>query len=247
MNYNAFVVDSHTSLEIIGFALVLVAGVASAYTLIERLLGVTLFSVFWKMTPTFLQSSYPDNPFSGWLQARAHDNLHEAWELALFLLVAVSVTLFFMLGFWVFLILRLLGIYSIAVPLLILWFFLLFLLYFVSAGNQVAIEIKVRHRRADTERIKRYMQEDQVGTIKRTTRFFFRNWVVSPFAGLQILIIILLLIVLDGPAWFTKLFPTGSHLRIADDSVRNHYYIGYAAVSGIVGGILMFLFGGSPA
>jgi len=234
--------DSHSALEILGFVFSIAGAIAAGHVLIERLLQVSLFSVFWRFTPSFLQSFLPNMPFTTWLNIRAQRNVHEAWDVALFFLVLVPVVLSFMTAWWVLLILTILGIHTIGMFWLVLWFILLFILYFVSAGNQVAIEIKFRHRRANLQRIKKYMQQDQLHTIKRFLYFFFRNWLISPLTGLVLQSTLFLLVLLDGPAWLIRIPPQGSKLDLTDDNIRKYYYISYSVLFGITGLTLVFVF-----
>lgn len=234
--------DSHPTLQILAYAFSVAAVIAAAYSLVESLLRVSLFSVFWKAIPHFLQSFFPNMPFTTWLLIRAQRNVHQAWDVALFLLFILSVTLSFMTGFFVFFILNIFGIHTIGMYWLILWFASLFILYFISAGNQVAIGIKFQHPRATRQRIIQYMQQDQTGTIKKFFAFFFRNWLISPWTGFKLLLILFLLILLDGPGWLIRLLPQGSKLDLTDDNIRKYYYIAYTAFFGVNGLTLMFLF-----
>lgn len=159
--------EDRTALEILGFAFSIAGAFAGGYALIEKLFGLSLFSVFWKIAPVVMQSSSPNMSFTTWFAIRSQRNLHEAWDVALFYFLLVLIIFPLMAGCWLFLILAVLGIYNIGVFWLIIWFVFLSFIYLVSASNQVAVEIKAKHPRANAERIKRYMTQEQITTIKR--------------------------------------------------------------------------------
>jgi len=239
--YHDDVFDSRSSLDILGFAFSIAGAIAGGYALIEKLFGLSLFSLFWKITPAVMQSSSPTMTFTPWFSIRAQRNIHEAWDVALFYFVLLSIIIPVMAGCWVFLILAILGIYNIGIFWLAIWFVSLFFLYLVSASTQVAVEIKARHPRANVERILRYMQEEPIITIKRWFYFLFRNWLIAPLTGLKLLFILFFLLLLDGPAWLTMLLPRGPRLDLSNDDVRKYYYIGYSVFFIVTGLILMFV------
>jgi hypothetical protein len=236
--YNGDMSDSHSSLYFLGLVFTIAGTFAAAHVLIESSFQLSLFSVFWKITPRVLQSFSPIS-FPTWLSIRAQTDVHEAWDVALFFFVTVSFAFTLMAGCWVFLILAILGIYHIGTFWLITWFVILFFIYLVSASNQVAIEGKFKHPRAKAQRRIRYMQQQPFNTIKRWLYFMFRNWLISPFTSLVVLLILCLLLLLDGFGWLTMLLPQSRRLDLTNNTVRMYYYGAYSLFFVVAGLLLM--------
>jgi len=235
-------IESNITIEILGYIICLIGVLVGGYTLLERLFGISLFFVYWNAIPSFLQASYPDSPFTPWFAIRSQKNIHEAWDVALILIFFSSLSFILMAGFWILLLLYLIGIINIGINWLIFIFIILFFIYFVAACNQFALEIKAQHRRADKERIIRYMQQEPGRTIKRVLFHFLRNWIITPLICLQLLLILILLFLFDWLGWLTMFLPQRYRLNLSDDNVRRDYYIGYALFLVIIGLTLSFVF-----
>jgi len=163
------------------------------------------------------------------------------WDMALIYLLLLPLVFILMVGFWVFLVLRIFGVYNLGTFWLSFWFIVLCFTYMWSAVNQHAVEMKAKHKRANVERIKGYMMQDPIATSRRWLFYFFVNWIKSPFTTLKLLLIVILFVLLHWPAWLLK----GAgvlQMNFDDTNTRKYYYIGYMVTHLVAGLVLMFLY-----
>jgi len=233
--------DPISPYAILGLALSISGAISTGYILVERLIGSKLFSAFLLATPVFLQSQFKDDPAIAWFKLRSSRSLYDCWDVGFIYLFILLLVLIMMGGIWVFLVLNILGVYNIGIPWLIIWFVVLCSSHMWSAVNQHYIEIKARHKRAATERVKRYMMEDPINTIKRWFFYFFKNWITAPFTTLYLLLIVIIFVLLHWPAWLLK--GVGIlKMDLNDANSRKYYYTGYTVIFLVSGLLLMFFF-----
>jgi hypothetical protein len=122
-----------------------------------------------------------------------------------------------------------------------MWFAVLFAINVVAASNQHAIEVKTQHKIATVEKVKEYMKENQLNTLKRVAYYFLRNWVETPFTTLKLLLIIVLFILLHWPAWLLKGVKI-LKIDLNDNNTRTYYYIAYGVPASVAGLLLVFFF-----
>lgn len=223
-------------LHILGLFLQILALILPAYLLFENFFGSALFTVFWKLTPLFIQSMYPGDPATNSFAMRANRNIYDCWDTALSYLFLLPIVLAIMVGPWVFLVLKICGIYDFSTGWLTAWFILLALLYLVSGINQYAIEIVKTHPKSNAETIQKLVVSNFKMLTKRSFYHWCRNWIISPLMTLILLSLDALLVLLNGPAWLVKFFYR--KFSIADNDTRRHYYIAYGLIAGILGIIL---------
>jgi hypothetical protein len=228
-------------LAILGLVLSISGTVAGGYLLIERLFNCTFFAIFLNLTPRFIQSVFPRDPTITWFTIHVNRNIYASWHVALIYFLLLPIVFSVMVGFWVFLILRLFGVYYIGTAWLCIWFVVLCLSYFRSAINQYAVEVKAKHEKADAEDLKKYMIQDPKTLFKRGTFYFFLNWIKAPFTTLELLLIVSLFVLLHWPAWLIQIFPR-IRLDLNDSEARRRYYAGYMVVFLVSGLILLFFF-----
>lgn len=237
--------ESQSPIAILGLILSICGTLATGHALIERLIGSTLFSTLLSYTPKFLNSLIPYEPALIWFEIRSSNrDIYYTWDLSLIYLVLLSLVLFVMGGFWVFLVLKLIWGYDIGLFWLIFWLAILCFNYYFSASNQAAFKMKILHpyKLKSPEDIKNYMRQNPIETLKLWTAYFFRNWIAAPFTTLILLLIVVLNIVLHWPAWLIQVLPKVNKINLADSNTRKYYYIGYMLSFLIPGLILIFFF-----
>lgn len=234
-------IESHSPFAFLGLALSISGVISLGYILVERLVSTELFSVFLKLTPIFLTSQFKYEPAIAWFKVHSSKNLYDCWDISLIYLFLLSLMLTIVVGFWVFLVLKVLGIYNIRTILLIIWFAVLFAINVVAASNQHAVEVKIQHKIATVEKVKEYLLENQPNTLKRVTYYFLRDWVETPFTIVKLLLIIVLFILLHWPAWLLKGVKI-LKIDLNDKNTRTYYYIAYGVPASVAGLLLIFLF-----
>ncbi len=239
--YDLFVVESHSPFAFLGLALSISGVLSLGHILVERLVGTKLFSLFLALTPNFLTSQFNHEPAIAWFKVRSSKNLYDCWDISLIYLSLLSLVLLMVVGFWVFLVLRILGIYNIRTSLLVLWFTVLCAVNVMTAANQHAIEVKAQHKTATVEKVKEYMMENQANTLKRLAHHFLRNWVGTPFTTLKLLSIVVLFVLLHWPAWLLKGIRI-LRIDLNDKNTRKYYYITYGVLASVAGVLLVFFF-----
>lgn len=230
-----------TPLGMLGLALGICGAIAGANIIVEQLFGSTLFTTFLKAIPAFLQSFFPNDATILWFTVRANRNLYGSWDIALIYLVLIPTVFLLLVGCWLFLILKLLGIFNIGTVWLIVWFVVVVFDYGVSASNQYALELKSHDRRLRVLGIKNRMYSDPVKTLKRWSYHFLSNWVRGPFTALKILLIIVLFVLLHWPAWLVQIVPA-FRFDLNSRKTRRYYYAWYAFIFIAMGLILSTLF-----
>lgn len=233
--------DPKTAYAILGLALCISGTIATGYILIERLFFSKLFSIFFVLTPDILQSQFKHDPAIAWFKIRSNRNLYDCWDIGFIYLFLLSLVLIMTVGFWVFLVLKILGVNSIGTFSLIIWFAVLCSHNMWSVVNQHYVEIKARHKRATVERVKRYMMEEPLNTLKRWCFYFFSNWIRTPFTTLKLLLIIILFVLLHWPVWLLKSVGI-LKIDLNDANIRKYYYTGYTVIFLVAGLLLMFFF-----
>lgn len=239
--YALHVIESHSPCAFLGLALSISGVIGLGYMLVERLITSEVFSVFLRLTPIFLSSQFRYEPAIAWFRVRSSRNLYDCWDTSLIYLFLLSLILAMVVGFWVFIVLRILGVYDIGISALIIWFAMLCVVNFVAAVSQHAIEVKAQHKRATSEEVKEDMAAAPVNTLKRTAHHFLRNWVGTPLTTLKLLAITVLFILLHWPAWLLK----GVNIlktNLNDKKAREHYYIAYGVLASVAGVLLIFFF-----
>lgn len=234
-------VESQSPFAFLGLAFLISGAISFGHILVERLVSTELFRVFLKLTPEFLYSQFHSEPAITWFKGRSSRNLYDCWDISLIYLFLLSCVLAMAVGFWVFLVLRILEIYNIGTSGLVIWLAVLSASNVWAAVNQHAVEVKARHKRATIERVKEYMIEDPLNTLKRSAYHFLRNWVGTPFTTLKLLSIIVLFILLHWPAWLLKGIRI-LRIDLNDRKAREYYYIAYAVLASVAGPLLMFFF-----
>ena len=234
-------VESQSPFAVLGLALSISGVISLGYGFVERLVSTKLFSVFLILIPNFLLSQFRNESAIAWFKVRSSRNLYDCWDISLIYLFLLPLVLIMAVGFWVFLVLRILGIYNIGTSALIVWFAVLCVSNVWATVNQHAIEVKAQHKRATIERVEEYMMENPPNTLKRWAYYFLRNWVEGPFTTLKLLSIIVLFVLLHWPAWLLK----GVKILKADlndKDTRTQYYITYGVLASVAGLLLTFLF-----
>lgn len=239
--YALYMAESQSPFAFLGLALLISGVIGAGHILIERLVTTKLFSIFLTLTPKLLTAQFNYEPAMVWFEARSRKNLYDCWDISLIYLFLLSLILAMTVGFWVFLVLRILGIHNIRVSLLIIWFVLLCISNGVAAANQHAVEIKFQHRRATAERVKEYMRENPEHTLKRCAYYFLRNWVGTIFTTLKLLSTIVLFILLHWPAWLLRGIRI-LKIDLNDRKNREYYYITCAVLASVAGSLLLFFF-----
>ena len=229
-------------INFVGFIFSVIGIIATAHALFERLFKYSLFQVFIDITPVFLRG-FGQNELSVWLDSRVtKDNIYHAWDAFLLYLVLVSFTLILMVAFWVFLILKIFSIYTIPIYLLILLLIVNIAANFQSAVNQTAIKFKVKYPELQNmDEIKRRMFSEMGLMFKIIFKFFFLDFIIGPYNSLKILLLIILVIMLYGPAWIIRMFQK-KKLNLAYAEHRTNYFIGYAFTFLLVGVIISTFF-----
>jgi hypothetical protein len=234
-------IESQSPFAFLGLSLSISGVISLGYGFVERLVSSGLFSLFLKLTPNFLTSQFRYEPAIAWFKVRSSRNLYDCWDISLIYLVLLSLMLMIVVGFWIFLILRILGIYNIRMSLLIIWFVVLCAINVWAAVGQHAIEVKAQHKRATVEKLQEYMIKNPENTLKRLAYYFLRNWVETPFTIVKLLLTIVLFILLHWPAWLLK----GVKILKADlndKDTRTQYYIAYGVSASVAGLLLTFFF-----
>jgi hypothetical protein len=234
-------VESQSPFAFLGLALSISGVISLGYGFVERLVSSRLFSLFLKLTPNFLTSQFRYEPAIAWFKVRSSRNLYDCWDVSLIYLVLLSLILMIVVGFWIFLILRILGIYNIRMSLLIIWFVVLCGGNVWAAVGQHAIEVKAQHKRATVEKLQEYMIKNPENTGKRLAYYFLRNWVETPFTIVKLLLTIILFILLHWPAWFFKVIKI-LKADLNDKDTRTQYYIAYGVSASVVGLLFTFFF-----
>lgn len=241
MYYNESMLELKSPLAILGLVLSTSGIIAGGYVLVERLFTCTLFSIFLTLTPRFLQSFFPHNPTITWLEIRSNRNLYQSWDVAFIYLLLLPVLFFLFTGFWLFLILKVLGVYDLGTAWLGIWFIVLCSNNMWAAVNQYAVEIKAQNNKATVETITQRMQRNPIATLKRWGFYFFRNWIKAPLTTFQLLLTVVLFVLLHWPAWLIN-GVTGWNINLEDNNARKYYYTGYTVLFLLAGLVLMFLF-----
>lgn len=230
-----------TPLEILGLALSISGAIAGVYIIAEQLFKSTIFTVFLRAVPAFLQAFFPNDAAIMWLTVQANRNLYTSWHIALIYFVLTPTILVLFIGFWLFLILALLGIFNIGIIWLIIWFILIVINHMWSATSQYALEIKFHDRRLGAAVITNRMFSDLPKTMKRWSYYFLTNWVRAPFTALRIWLITFLFVPLHWPAWLVQIIPA-FRFDLTVRRTRRYYYSWYAAIFIIAGLVLTTLF-----
>jgi hypothetical protein len=234
-------IESHSPFAFLGLALSISGVVSLGYTLVERLVSTRLFSVFLKSTPDFLTSQFRYEPAVAWFKVRSTRNLYDCWDVALVYLVLLSVMLAIALGFWILLVSRIFGIYSIRTSLLIMWFAVLCAMNAWAAVSQHALEIKAQHKRATMRKLQEYMIRNPQNTVRRLAYYFLRNWVETPLTIVKLLLTVVLFILLHWLAWLLKGVRI-LKIDLEDRNTRRYYYMAYGVPASIAGLLLVFFF-----
>ena len=230
-----------TPLEILGLALSISGAIAGVYIIAEQLFKSTVFTVFLKALPAFLQSFFPNDATILWFTVQANKNLYNSWHIALIYLVLMPTIFALFVGCWIFLVLALLGVFNIGTKWLIIWFILIAVNYMWSATNQYAVEIKFHDRRLGVNGIINRMLSDLPKTMKRWSYYFFTNWIRGPFTALRLCLITFLFVLLHWPAWLIQTVPV-FRFDLTNRKIRRYYYSWYAGIFIIAGLVLTTLF-----
>ena len=243
--YALYMLESQSPFASLGLALLISGVISFGHILIERLVTTELFSVFLAIIPNFLSSIFNSlrdyQPPITWFKYRSSRSLYDCWDTSLIYLFLLSCVLAMAVGFWVFLVLRILGIYNIGTSGLVIWFIVLFFSNVWAAVNQHALEVKAQHKRATMERVKKYMIENALNTLKRSAYHFLLNWVRTPLTDLKLLSIVVLFILLHWPAWLLKGIRI-LKIDLNDKKAREYYYIAYGVLASAAGSLLLFFF-----
>jgi len=233
--------DPKSLAEIIGLALILLAIAIGAHVLIERIFNSSLFNVFRSFTPAFLRAVFPYEPAIAFFEYRSlRGSVYDIWDIFIIYLILLPIILFIYFGFWIFLLLQLLSIIHINYLLLIVWFVFLIFFYLISAVQQIALTIKFQHPKWDVNKIISYMISNPVFTAKLGLKHFFRNWGIAPLTSFKLLFITVLGILFFWPYWIFSIFNKKYNLN--NTSIRNKYFIAYAAICAACGALLNFIF-----
>ncbi len=230
-----------TPLEILGLALGISGAIAGVYIIAEQLFKSTVFTVFLKVLPAFLQSFFPNSTTILWFTVQANKSLYNSWHIALIYFVLMPIILALFVGCWIFLVLALLGVFYIGTKWLTVWFILITVNYMWSATNQYAVEIKFHDRRLGVNGIINRMLSDPLKTIKRWSYYFFTNWIRAPFTALRLCLITLLFVLLHWPAWLIQIVPA-FRFDLTSRKTRRYYYSWYAGTFIVAGLVLTTLF-----
>lgn len=144
-------------------------------------------------------------------------------------------------AFWVFLVLRVLGVYNIGTSLLILWFVVLCVSNGVAAVNQCAVQIKFQHNRATAEGVEEYMRENPEITLQRCAHYFLRNWIGTILTTVRLLSTVVLFLLLHWPVWLLKGMRV-LRTDLNDSKAREYYYVAYGVLASVAGSLLVFFF-----
>jgi hypothetical protein len=197
-----------TPLEILGLALGISGAIAGSYIIIERLIKTTLFSLFLKAIPLYIQSLIPYDATINRFIVHANRDFYSSWDVAFIYLLLMPIIFVSFAGCWVFLVLKLLGILDIGTIWLIIWFIFIAIIYWWSASAQYAWELKFHDRRLGKQGIMNRMWLNPFKTVKRWNYYFWSNWFRAPYTTLKLLLIVALFVLLHWPAWLIQIIPT---------------------------------------
>jgi len=231
----------NTPLEIFGLALGISGAIAGVYIIVEQLFRSTIYTVFLSVVPIFARAFFPNDAAITWFTIQANRDPYTNWSNALIYFFLTPILFALFTGFWLFLVLALLGIFNIGVTWLITWFIFIAINHSVSATGQYAVEIKFGDRRLGTAGITKRMFSDLPKTGKRCTYYFFTNWVRAPYTSLRIWLITFLFVLLHWPAWLVQIIPA-FRFDLTNKRTRQYYYSWYAAIFIIAGLIFNTLY-----
>lgn len=225
--------------DLIVYILFILAGITATHTVLERLLHYSLFTAFIKFIPIAIRDISNSPKLSLWVESHTTNrDLYEMCGAVLIYFIILSSALFLFFGCWVYLILQILSIVHIPTSLLVTWFIVIFLLMFISAGNQTAVFLMVRDRRLKKiDTIKNRMRQNPSLTLKLTLKFFLTN--LSPLNTLKVLLVALLIIVFYWPAWIIQPI-LKKRINLNDANTRSTYFTTCAFVYGIFGTSINF-------
>jgi len=230
--------DSIYVIELIGYIFSILAIIAAAHNLIERLFHYSLFDAFIKFGPFLLKSLVPHEPFYLWLECRTlNKNIYETWDVVLFYFISLTMVFSFVAGFWIILVLKILSIIHISIYILIPWFLILLVANSKSAYNQAAINFKTVYfpNLENAKQIKEKMTLEPLLTFKLYIKHFFRNWPLTPYNTLTVLLIVILILVLYWPAWLIQAIQRKNKLDLSNEKTRATYFMGYFLFFAIIG------------
>ena len=233
--------ESYSLFAFLGLALSICGAISLGHVVVERLVSTKLFSIFLTLTPNFLISQFNYEPAIAWFKVRSSRNLYDCWDISLIYLFLLSLILVIVVGFWVFLVLRILGIYNIRTSWLIIWFIWLCVSNEWAAVNQHAVEVKSQRKIATIEKVAEYMVGNPENTLKRSAYYFLRNWVETPLTTVKLLLIIVLFLLLHWPALLLKGVRI-LKIDLNDKKARIYYYTAYGFSASVAGLLLVFLF-----
>jgi len=230
----------HINLVFLGFVLGSCATIAGINIVVEQLFRGALFTSFLQLAPVLMQSFLPNDTTTLWFAVRANKSLYNGWDVALIYLVLLPMVFMLFVGCWLFLVLALLRVFNIGALWLIIWFVVTAVVYFVSASNQYALEIKSHDKRLGVPGVKNRMFADPMKTVKRVSFIFVVYWVSAPLGTLAIYLITVLFVLIHWPAWLIQTIPA-LRFDLTNKRERQVYYGWYAAVLGVTSLALVLL------
>jgi hypothetical protein len=229
--------------DVIWLVVSLSGAAATAHLVIERMFGSPMFSMFVKVIPRLMTTLYPYEPAFSWFEQKTNaESIEEAGDVCLVFLVALLAVVFLMLGFWVVLVMRLASKWHVPTPVLLIWFFALFVGNVVSAANQTAITFKMIPPPVKTVNgVRNRMLRDPLATAKVAMKYFAQDWVLPIFHSLKLLLTVILVIVLYWPAWVIHATQRNHRLDLAKSDVRTLYFGTYSLFCVVAAVLLRFL------
>ena len=120
---------------------------------------------------------------------------------------------------------------------------MLFIANHRSAIHQAAINFKAIYypNLEDAEQLKGKMALEPFITAKLYFKNFLKNWPLTPYNTLIVLLIVILVIVLYLPAWLIRSVQRGNKLDLTDERIRTNYFLGYFLFFALLGSTLSFI------
>ncbi|HUT67953.1 MAG TPA: hypothetical protein VMW86_05330 [Dehalococcoidales bacterium] len=233
-----------TPLEFIGLAISILGVFAGCHILVERVFNYSLFKAALVLIPAFLRLMFPSDENILWFENRINKRtIFESWDLSLIFLFLLLLTFALSIGFWLFLILRLLSIFYFPVLLLVLWGVIILLNNIYSACNQAALRFKILYPNKTTTKtdILTAMQQEPGLTFKLLSMYFWSNWIRTPLVTFILLLTIFLVVLLYWPCWIINLIRPNNKLRINEKKTKTNYFSIYSAVLIVTGIIINFI------
>jgi hypothetical protein len=230
-----FIIEYKTTFEILSYSLKMLGAIVGGYLLFEKISGSVLFKVFQIAVPKMISALNPQDETLKWYDIfRSANRSIYHWTVIIDFLTVIF-TFSFFTGCWVFLGLKLTSVVNIPGAYILVWFGIVTIIYLVSAINQVCLKLVIINKiRYEKSALISYLVNHPTEILKSTVKYFFSNWITTPYTNLKVILTTLLSILLHFPSWIFR-------INIKQDRNRHVYYVTYALISIILGETISFL------